>query len=69
MPFVQIYSTGVVRVLSVVSGALYFRFDVCNQYTVLFKMAYHSLTVPKQKAELIKRGGGTKRRKQDLVDW
>jgi hypothetical protein len=62
MPFVHIYSTGVVPVLSVVSGALYFCFDVCNQYTVLFKMAYHSLTVPKQKAELIKRGGGTKRK-------
>ena len=69
LAYVQIYSTGVAQVLSVVSGAFYFRFDVCNQCTLLFKMAYHMLTVPKLKTELIKRGGGTKRRKPYLLDW
>ena len=57
--------TGVSRVLSVVSGAFYFRFE-CK---LLFEMAYHILTVPKLKAELIIKGGGTKKRKPDLVDW
>jgi hypothetical protein len=49
----------------VVSGAFYFRFE-CK---LLFEMAYHILTVPKLKAELIIKGGGTKKRKPDLVDW
>jgi hypothetical protein len=29
-PFTQIYSTGVARVPTVVSGAFYYRLDVCN---------------------------------------
>jgi hypothetical protein len=53
MTFLKIYSTGVALVASVVSGACYFRLDVCNLF---FKITYNIWTLPKLKAELVKRG-------------
>ena len=40
--FIQIYSTGVVRVLTVVSWAFYFRIDVCNLCKLLFQTQFLS---------------------------
>jgi hypothetical protein len=41
-PFTHIYSTGVARVPTVVSGAFYYRLDVCNLCTLLFQTQFLS---------------------------
>ena len=41
-PFTQIYSTGVARVPTVVSGAFYYRLDVCNLCKLLFQTQFLS---------------------------
>jgi hypothetical protein len=41
-PFTQIYSTGVARVPTVVSGAFYYRLDVCNLCKLLFQTQFIS---------------------------
>ena len=40
--FTKIYSTGVARVLTVVSGAFYYRIDVCNLCKLLFQTQFLS---------------------------
>ena len=40
--FIQIYSTGVARVLTMVSWAFYFRIDVCNLCKLLFQTQFLS---------------------------
>ena len=41
-PFTQFYSTGVARVPMVVSGAFYYRLDVCNLCKLLFQTQFLS---------------------------
>ena len=44
-PFTQIYSTGVARVPTVVSGAFYYRLDVCNLCKLLFQTPFNYPTI------------------------
>ena len=44
-PFTQIYSTGVARVPTVVSGALYYRLDVCKLCKLLFQTQFLYLII------------------------